>query len=246
MSYPQRVAPYQMWGRGRGEGARIVDVLARADELTIAARRPAQRAPWQTRFADLPAVPRSGITHRVAPIAVPVGGAPINGRHLVRAPWAEPLSAFAGVIVETQLVPDAWVTPRSAAHRAPERPTIPVAVPVAPLPRPYVAIPIRPDPVAALPRSLPLAAPVTTIPVRVVPVAAPRRIAGPASMTALGRVHAGVSATSAAPIEPVMPSPVPTTPPSARRGRLGRAVVFAASVVVSIVAAEAAARIGRR
>lgn len=225
-----------------------MDVLARADELTVAARRPAQRAPWQTRFADLPAVPRNGGMRHVAPIAIPVAGAAINGRHLVRAPWAEPLSAFAGVIVETQLVPDAWVTPRSSAHPAmePVAATSPVPVAPQPQPRPYVAIAIRPDPAASAPHFLPAAAPLTTIPVRVVPVPAPARIALAASMTALGRAHTSVSSTSAAPIDPVVPSPVPTTLQAARRGLLGRAVVFAASLVVSIVAVEAAARIGRR
>jgi hypothetical protein len=89
------------------------------------------RAPWQTRFARMPAVP--SLAPRAAHITVrPAAARPIDGRRLVRAPWAEPLSAFAGVVVETQRVPDVWLS-----RGAPASP--------AGIARPAVAVPIRPD-----------------------------------------------------------------------------------------------------
>ena len=233
------------------EGVRTVDVLVRPVEPAIAVARSAPRAPWQTRFSDLPAAPTWGGLARVTPIAIPViGGRPINGRHLVRAPWTEPLSAFAGVIVGTQLVPDAWISPRSAARRAID-PLLTAATTASPVPvgapRRLVAIPIVPDRVAVPIRVTPMpVAPRRTVVVPVVTSGAASPTAMPASVTALGRAHPTVPATSAAPIEPVVPSPVPTTPAPARRGRLGRAVGFAAGLVVTFVAAEAAVRLGRR
>lgn len=219
------------------------------------------RAPWETRPATLPAAPSATIAARgtrpapvrvAAPIAIPVVGAPIKGRHLVRAPWTEPLSAFAGVIVETQLVPDDWYKPRSAADRVMDAP-IPAAPPLAP--RPLVAIPIVPEHTAAPP--VPARAAATTVPVRVVPVmvgardAAPRPTVAPTPrpvpvLTSLGTVSTAIARTSAAPVEPVVPSMTPVTPAPARRGMLGRAVALTVGLVVSLVAYEAAARMGRR
>jgi hypothetical protein len=182
----------------------------------------------------------------VAPIAIPVVGSPIKGRHLVRAPWAEPLSAFAGVIVETQLVPDDWFRPRAATARVmdPPIPATPARSAIAASPRPLVAIPIVAD------RPAP-----TTLPVRVVPVAVGAPPAQPvaasavrpvAVMTTLGMDARSIPATSAAPMEPVVPSPVPVAPAPSRRGLLGRAVALTVGLVVSLVAYEAAARLGRR
>lgn len=237
-------------------------------------------APWETRFASLPAAPvlrvrpaaqrPSPVT--VTPIAIPVVGAPIPGRHLVRAPWAEPLSAFAGVIVETRQVPDAWYRPRTAPERVMD-PPVPAALPVAAVPaapRPLVAIPIVVDrhtpalparPVAAPVRSVAApalvavgAAPAapSTIPVRVVPVIvapdpAPIRAPRPTPvLTALGTDATTVARTSAAPFDPVVPSRTPSMPAPARRGFLGRAVALTVGLVVSLVAYEAANRKGRR
>jgi len=230
-----------------------VDALARTPELTVGAVLPPPRAPWQTRFSSLPAVPGAGSGRPVSPIAIPViGGRPIEGRHLLRAPWAEPLASFAGVIVETRLVPDAWIRPRGRAHRAVDPPGTSVRAALAAqppgAPRPYIAIPIVPDrgpvPVRVTPRPAPLAvAPVRhgAPPAPVAPLAAP-----PVLLSALGRPHASVPATAAAPIEPMVPSPAPSVPAPARRGLLGRAVVLAAGLVMSLVAVEAAARLGRR
>ena len=229
-----------------------MDVLARTHELTVDAGWPAQRAPWQTRFSSLPAVPVTGDRRRISPIAIPViGGRPIGGRHLVRAPWAEPLAAFAGVIVETQLVPDAWITPRSAARRAVDPPAALVGPPAVSLPaaapRPYVVIPIVSDrgrvPVRVTPRPAP--APVAPARVDAWP-AAPAAVPPAIVMSALGRPRASVPATAAAPIEPLVPSAVTSPPPPPRRCLLGRAVLLAAGFVMSLVAVEAAARLGRR
>lgn len=230
-------------------------------------------APWETRFASLPAAPvlrvrpaairPSAVT--VTPIAIPVVGAPIPGRHLVRAPWAEPLSAFAGVIVETRQVPDAWYRPRTAPERVMD-PPVPAPLPASALPaatRPLVAIPIVVDrptvAVPARPVAVPAmvavgAAPVApnTIPVRVIPVAvtpdpAPVRASRPAPvLTALGSDARTVARTSAAPIDPVVPSRMPSMPAPARRGFLGRAVALTVGLVVSLMAYEAANRKGRR
>jgi hypothetical protein len=214
-------------------------------------------APWETRFASLPAAPVLRVRPAaprpsavpVTPIAIPVVGSPIPGRHLVRAPWAEPLSAFAGVVVETQQLPESWVRPRTAPERAMDRP-IPVAAPTvtAPPERPLVAIPVA----AASP--IPAAATVAarTVPVRVVPVPitpdpAPARAPRPVPvLTALGTDPAAVARTSAAPIEPVTPSATPSTPAPARRGFVGRAIALTVGLVVTIVAHEAANRLGRR
>jgi hypothetical protein len=183
----------------------------------------------------------------VAPIAIPVVGTPIKGRHLVRAPWAEPLSAFAGVIVETQLVPDEWFRPRAATARAmdPPIPATPISPRPAAAPRPLVAIPIVADRPAT-----------TTVPVRVVPVAvgatvasrpAPAPTARPvAVLTSLETQADSIPATSAAPVDPAVPSPVSVAPAPSRRGLLGRAMALTVGLVVSLVAYEAAARLGRR
>jgi hypothetical protein len=237
---------------------------------------PSAHAPWETRSASLPAAPvlrvrrpaarPSAVT--VTPIAIPVVGAPIPGRHLVRAPWAEPLSAFAGVIVETRQVPDAWYRPRTAPERVMD-PPVPaprlaaadpaaarplVAIPIV-VDRPTVAVPARPVAVPGLVAvgaapAAPVAA--STIPVRVVPVAvnpdpAPVRAPRPIPvLTALGTDPTSVARTSAAPIDPVVPSPTPSMPAPARRGFLGRAVALTVGLVVSLVAYEAANRKGRR
>jgi hypothetical protein len=215
-------------------------------------------APWETRFASLPAAPVLRVrpvaarpsSVPVTPIVIPVVGSPIPGRHLVRAPWAEPLSAFAGVIVETQQVPDAWYRPRTAPERVMD-PPVPAA-PVAAAPRPLVAIPVVAERPAPEKRAITAPARASTIPVRVVPVAitldpAPPRAPRPAPvLTALGTDAATLARTSAAPIEPVVPSRVPSTPAPARRGFLGRAVALTVGLVVSLVAYEAANRMGRR
>lgn len=230
-----------------------------------AAMPTSSHAPWETRFASLPAAPvlrvrpaaPRAIPVPVTPIAIPVVGAPIAGRHLVRAPWAEPLSAFAGVIVETKQVPDDWFRPRTAPERVMDAPVpaAPVAAaPADPAPvaeRPLVAIPIAAA--AAAPGATPEpAARPSTIPVRVVPVAirpdpAPEPVARPVPvLTALGTDASTVARTSAAPIEPVIPSAVISTPAPARRGFLGRAVALTVGLVVSLVAYEAANRMGRK
>lgn len=233
-----------------------------------AAMPTSSHAPWETRFASLPAAPVLRVRPAAAratpvpvtPIAIPVVGAPIAGRHLVRAPWAEPLSAFAGVIVETKQVPDDWFRPRTAPERVMDAPvpvtpvvaspTIPAAVPE----RPLVAIPIVAavaTPAAVAPVTEPAARP-STIPVRVVPVAirpdpAPTPVARPVPvLSALGTDASTVARTSAAPIEPVIPSAVISTPAPARRGFLGRAVALTVGLVVSLVAYEAANRMGRK
>jgi hypothetical protein len=220
-------------------------------------------APWETRFASLPAAPVLRVRPAAArpapvpvtPIAIPVVGSPIPGRHLVRAPWAEPLSAFAGVIVETRQVPDAWYRPRTAPERVMDRP-VPAPVPamgsVAPAARPLVAIPIgaeRPvaTPAPAIPSPVPNTIPVRVVPVAIIPDVAPVRAPRPTPvLTALGLDAASVARTSAAPIEPVVPSATPSVPAPARRGFLGRAVALTVGLVVSLVAYEAANRKGRR
>ncbi len=232
-----------------------------------AAMPTSSHAPWETRFASLPAAPvlrvrpaaPRAIPVPVTPIAIPVVGAPIAGRHLVRAPWAEPLSAFAGVIVETKQVPDDWFRPRTAPERVMDAP-----VPVAPVAAaPAVAAPVAERPLVAIPIVAAVATPAptpvgeppartSTIPVRVVPVAirpdpAPAPVARPVPvLTALGTDASTVARTSAAPMEPVVPSAVISTPAPARRGFLGRAVALTVGLVVSLVAYEAANRMGRK
>lgn len=228
------------------------------DPGVTAAMPTTAHAPWETRFASLPAVPVLRVrpvaprpsSVPVTPVAIPVVGSPIPGRHLVRAPWAEPLSAFAGVIVETQEVPDAWYRPRTAPERVMD-PPVPTATGTA-MPRPLVAIPVIAERPAPGPRAITAPTRAGTIPLRVVPVAitpdaAQTRPPRPAPvLTALGTDAATVARTSAAPIEPVAPSQVPTMPAPARRGFLGRAVALTVGLVVSLVAYEAANRMGRR
>lgn len=210
------------------------------------------RAPWETAFSatatatapDSPAV-------RAVPVAIPVVGAPIRGRHLVRAPWTEPLSAFAGVIVGTQQVPDEWFRPRSASRRVMDPPAIAIRETAGR--RPLVAIPIVTE--AAVART-PAAASVptgTTIPVRVVPAIVPPA-AEPADPTT-PILSARSAQAKPEPVAPGAPSAPPTlagpariavVPPAGRRGMLGRAVTLTVGLVISLVAFEAASRLGRR
>jgi hypothetical protein len=113
-----------------------------------------------------------------------------------------------------------------------------------------VAIPV----VAARTTATPIvdALPARTVPVRVVPVPitpdpAPARAPRPVPvLTALGTDPAAVARTSAAPVEPVIPSATPSVPAPARRGFVGHAIALTVGLVVSIVAHEAANRLGRR
>jgi hypothetical protein len=103
----------------------VLDVLARQLEPSVVVTDEEPRAPWQAHSVSSLDLPSSNGPRRVVPVVIPViGGRPIRGRHLVRAPWAEPLAAFAGVVVETQLVPDEWLRPRSAARRAVDLPSM--------------------------------------------------------------------------------------------------------------------------
>lgn len=214
-------------------------------------------APWETRFASLPAAPVLRVRPvaarpsavPVTPIAIPVVGSPIPGRHLVRAPWAEPLSAFAGVVVETQQLPVSWYRPRTATERVLDQP-VPAAAPALPAERPLIAIPVIAE--RSIPAPAAAVTPARTVPVRVVPAPiapdpAPLRTARPAPvLTALGTDPVAVARTSAAPTEPVAPSAAPSAPAPARRGFVGRAVALTVGLVVSIVAYETANRLGRR
>lgn len=204
-------------------------VLVRATERTVVVPVIDGRAPWQTRFATLPAAPQNGSRPRIVPHAIPVvGGRLIEGRHLVRAPWAEPLAAFAGVVVETQLVPDAWLRPRSAARRAVETPA-PGTVPL----RALVAVPVGPGPMAALPTAA------TTPRTETAPVRSHRQVDGLIAIPVVAPIA----------VTPLEPAPVPAPTPVARAGRrgfLGRAVMLTLSLVVSLLAFETASRVGRR
>jgi hypothetical protein len=248
-----------------------VDVLVRPDVLRSSAPVADGRAPWETALVAQQSAAASRAPRRVVPTAIPViGGLPIGGRRLVRAPWAEPLAAFAGVIVETRLVPDEWLRPRTAAQRATDPPLS--AAPAVSRPRPIAARPAGPAqrlapppavvavPLIAVPLSAARPGPVTpAVPIGPAVPARPFALA-PATpaTTATGRrtidglVAIPVTATrtqAISAVAPVRAVPKPDTAPvrpAGRRGFLGRAVMFTVGLVVSLVAFEAAARVGRR
>ncbi|MFN8619540.1 MAG: hypothetical protein U0869_02180 [Chloroflexota bacterium] len=217
------------------------------------------RAPWQTRFARVPvALPPS---RPVQPIAIPViGGRAIAGERLIRAPWAEPLAAFAGVVVETQRVPQGWLAgpPRPSAPRdgAPARSARAVAIPVmaagptADRPIPFVpptrrsvdglvAIPVAPRgaPGIAVADARPLPGRIIPFPIAPAPEPAAAAVLAPAAVAV---------AVLEAP-EPAAPaSPAPAPGPAGRRGFLARTLTLSLTMLASFAALESLTRIGRR
>ena len=261
-------------------GFRVLEVLARQLEPSVTATDGDLRLHGQSGIAGAPVLPSMSAPRRVVPVAIPViGGRPIRGRHLVRAPWAEPLAAFAGVMVETQLVPEEWLRPRSAARRAIDPPSALTEAPgrspaIAPgtaataaqavsYPAIIAATVMTGAPYRPVRRVIPVSmGPMTAAPATVADAGSRREIAGliaiPVVRAADGTTGAVVPSTAAAftadplaapPVAAITPAahPVRTaTPAPARRGFVARVMVFAIGLVVSMVAFEAANRVGHR
>lgn len=161
------------------------------------------------------------------------------------APWGEPTEALPLVVITTQPWPEEWWRPaaRSAAQRATERPITVVPARVAPSPPPPMAAAAS-APAAPAPAARATAAGATA-PAAPAP-AAPATAAGAAAPSAVDYDRWPAMASGRPTGWVARPSRHRPRPARVRRGLVARLAIVGLGLLVSLVAAEAAARVGRR